>query len=255
MNAQPTTAPTDSREFDPHAYLEEYYRDVGPENLFLLRFFHETYARLPDGFRLLEFGGGPTLYQLISASRRAGEIVFAEHADQNRVEVERWLAARDGAFDWRPYFDEVHRLEGGSSSDLAVRAHEAHMRRVISSVIPCDARAPEPLLGAPHGPFDAVSVIFVLEAVIRDSAEAERVFRNVLSLVRPGGHAILISITGATSYRIGDAELPAFPFTADVFEACVRAQGFEVIERRFEAAEPGRVYDGMVALHAVRTDG
>ncbi len=37
----------DWTQFDPAAYLDEYYGDIGSENLELLRFLAETYRMLP----------------------------------------------------------------------------------------------------------------------------------------------------------------------------------------------------------------
>ena len=39
---------------------------------------------------LLEFGGGPTIYSLISACHRVGQITFADYAATNREEVQMW---------------------------------------------------------------------------------------------------------------------------------------------------------------------
>ena len=89
-------APEPYTHFNPQEYLEEYYAQLSEENAFLLDFYHETYDRLPAGLSVLELGGGPTLYQLLSASRRAREIVFTDFLEVNRRVVERWLEAAPG---------------------------------------------------------------------------------------------------------------------------------------------------------------
>ena len=79
--------------FDPTAYLEEYYADLGAENLALLRFLEEAYRDLPSNCVLLDFGGGPTIYPLIAAASRVEEIHFTDYLDSNLEEVRKWLAA------------------------------------------------------------------------------------------------------------------------------------------------------------------
>jgi hypothetical protein len=78
-------------QFDPSAYLQEYYSDIGFENFALLRFLAETFPSIPKGGRMLEFGGGPTIYPLISAVTRVDEIHFADFLQVNLDEVGRWI--------------------------------------------------------------------------------------------------------------------------------------------------------------------
>src|SRR5262245_17716555 len=76
--------------FDPKAYLREYYSCLGEENRALLRFLNQAYIRIfseIDTARVLEFGGGPTIYQLISAAQHAVSIDFSDYLDDNLHEV------------------------------------------------------------------------------------------------------------------------------------------------------------------------
>ena len=45
---------------------------------------------------LLEFGGGPTIYSLISASKYIGSITFADYAETNRAEITLWRDKKTG---------------------------------------------------------------------------------------------------------------------------------------------------------------
>src|SRR5437016_4759086 len=72
--------------FDPIAYLREYYNHLGEENRELLRFLDQAYAYIFTEIgtaRMLEFGGGPTIYQLISAARYPVSIDFSDYLDSN----------------------------------------------------------------------------------------------------------------------------------------------------------------------------
>ena len=64
--------------FSARAYLGEFYPNLNPENEFLLRFYHEFYSTIPKQHSLIEIGGGPTIFQLLSASRKVDEIIFSE---------------------------------------------------------------------------------------------------------------------------------------------------------------------------------
>ena len=63
--------------------------------------------------RVLDFGGGPAIFDLISAAPYAEEIIFAEYSEENRKEVAAWRERSPDAHDCSPYFNFVQqRLEG-----------------------------------------------------------------------------------------------------------------------------------------------
>ena len=79
---------------------------------FYLKVIHDFYSDYhhnwkPETARLLEFGGGPCIYPLISAAPHVSEIVFAEYAEEGRKEVELWKNNDPAAHDWTPYFRYV----------------------------------------------------------------------------------------------------------------------------------------------------
>src|SRR5215210_6087673 len=98
--------------FQALEYLEEYYpdREIGSENTALLAFYHSACRELSGG-TWLEIGGGPTLYQLISASTKVGSIVFTDYLGENLATVQSWLEANKPGL-WRSYIEATLRLEG-----------------------------------------------------------------------------------------------------------------------------------------------
>ena len=103
--------------FSAKLYLQEYYGDIGKENQFLLDFLHETYsAWSPES--IWDVGGGPTIYQLISASRKARWIRIFEYLDENRSAVELWRSGKPGGFDWSTYFAAVGSREGLGADEI-----------------------------------------------------------------------------------------------------------------------------------------
>ena len=62
-----------------------------------LRDFYELIVKGDKPLWLLEFGGGPSLYALISAAKHVDKIVFAEYAENNRREVEMWVEGKTGS--------------------------------------------------------------------------------------------------------------------------------------------------------------
>ena len=92
----------------PNGVIDE-ERGVQP---FYLESIHDFYYNYHDNWnpetaRLLEFGGGPCIYPLISAAPHVSEIVFAEYAEEGRREVKLWKNNDATAHDWAPYFRYV----------------------------------------------------------------------------------------------------------------------------------------------------
>ena len=84
--------------FPSKAYLLGRYIDpkTDPKRVqtrFLEKFhsFYDKYvSENGDSMTLLEFGGGPSIYSLISAAKHVESITFAEFAPTNRQEIEQW---------------------------------------------------------------------------------------------------------------------------------------------------------------------
>ena len=103
-----TAGTGDSNRYDPEAnkvfpskaFLER-HRDLKKSRMQFLKGFHSFYEKYISGTAgsksLLEFGGGPTIYPLISAAKYVDSITFAEYAETNRDEIHLWKDEKDGS--------------------------------------------------------------------------------------------------------------------------------------------------------------
>lgn len=104
-----------NRFFDARSYVRSRFT-VGDDGVvsdeeyqaFDLRCYHEFYHKHRSSFdtettRLLEFGGGPCIYSLISAAPHVKEIVFSEYLESCRNEVQLWKEKSPEAHNWKPY--------------------------------------------------------------------------------------------------------------------------------------------------------
>ena len=95
--------------FDIPRYIEEYYCSLGEEplgvdNQNLLKFHHRAWKKVNERtggkkVSVLELGGGPTIYQLLSASRYAGSVYFTDLLQTN-VDYVRQYKTGQQATDW-----------------------------------------------------------------------------------------------------------------------------------------------------------
>ena len=126
--AQPSTRGRDWTAFNPRAYLDVYYADIGAENYALLQFFVEAYHDVSADSVLLDFGSGPTIHALIAAAPRVKEIHLCDYLPANLDEVRQWLHGESGAFDWRPFVTTTLQLERGkpcSDAEAVQRERES----------------------------------------------------------------------------------------------------------------------------------
>jgi hypothetical protein len=234
--------------FLPQEYLEEYYAQLSEENAFLLDFYHETYQRMPAGLSLLELGGGPTVYQLLSASRCAREILFTDFLDANRREVERWLEGAADVFDWTQYLRRAAALEG----NLDAAAVAARLRACIRRVAPCDLRLENPLEPEVRTDFDIVSSAFCLEAVTQDPADFAVFLRRIRALLSAGGSLVAVLVRDSLAYKVGSHFFPACPLNEATLTAALRGSGYRHVRIRALDTNCLHGYTGIMAVVAER---
>jgi hypothetical protein len=240
-------------EFNPKAYLHEYYSDLGAENSALLRFFVDAYKAIPHDSSLLDFGGGPTIYPLISAANKVKEIHFCDYLEVNLSEVLKWLRRKKMAFNWQPFVSATLELELSrpcTASDIAKR--EEQIRRRITCLSRCDARLDPPL----HGIFQKYDVVvsnFCAESATDDRHQWRTCMYNIASLVRPGGKFIISALKGAHSYPVGRKVFPAVSIDETdlawgLITAGCKPESIDI--RSVPADRPSRYYQGLMLAPA-----
>ena len=113
--------------FDPKIYLDHFYEKLRggendyPSTVSVIKAFHEFWSifKAPKctDVRYLEFGGGPSIANLVFACPKVDHIVFAEYAEANRQAVKSWIAGDPDAHDWMPLI-EIAVLELGQGRGI-----------------------------------------------------------------------------------------------------------------------------------------
>ncbi|NJK59958.1 MAG: hypothetical protein HC918_06515 [Oscillatoriales cyanobacterium SM2_1_8] len=133
--------------FNARTYLQEYYGDVGAENLAYLQFFARRFAALPPQNTLLDFGSGPTIYSVISAAPRVARIVLSDYLAANRAELTLWHENHPQAFNWQPFVATALGCEGLEATPAAIAQRIAEIQQKIVAIRFCDAALDQPLPG------------------------------------------------------------------------------------------------------------
>ncbi len=86
--------------FPAKPYLEQFKdpkTDPTKSQTQFLEGFHSLYEKYGGvSMTLLEFGGGPAVFSLISAAKHVESITFAEYAESNRDEIVKWKEEKSG---------------------------------------------------------------------------------------------------------------------------------------------------------------
>ncbi|MCI0709199.1 MAG: NNMT/PNMT/TEMT family class I SAM-dependent methyltransferase [Chloroflexi bacterium] len=241
--------------FDPLAYLNAYYSEIGTEADGLMTFLVEVFAGLEHGVSVLEFGGGPTIIGMIAAAPRASEIHFCDYVDANRAVVQKWLDGQDEDFDWTPFIKRTLQLEGVSEpggTDIAERSQQ--LRNVVTRVVPCDLYQSPPV--ETDQLYDVVTAHYCLDAVTNDKNEWHGHIQAMKALLKPGGTFIMSSLHEAQFSDFGGTRFPnVYLQQEDVSEALLQA-GFipsSIIVSAAPADHAQREYSGVIFASAVQS--
>ncbi len=232
--------------FSPRAYLTQYYRDVDPGNQALLRFYARAYEDL-EGRSFLEFGGGPTIYSIITAARTASSIHFCDYNADSLNEVKNWLKGDSSAFDWSHFTRFALECETGERpSEEDTRERERLIRQRVRKISRCDIFADDPLLGSSLGPYGVVAHTFVLDDLTQDKSEWGHLNRKLANLVEDGGMFVTVSLLNASYWTVQNTRYPAVTLTPDDITRMYSELGFRITYSVVEELEGKIGYDGFV---------
>lgn len=245
-------------QFDSRAYLNEYYSHLGEENRELMKFYERSYADVFNHIkkaRVLEFGGGPTIYQLISLAKYDVSIDFSDYLEQNVKEVQRWLKNDPKMFSWDTFIKYALKLEEISQSENNIIRRADLIRKKVKRLLHCDARKPNPIKGIANKQYDMVSVNFVPESITQKKQEWYILIDHIISLVESTGYLVMTAIVGAKQYRVGHLFFPATPVTSEVIMNELNRKGFTTIHTHFVSAEQKETqgYEGLFMILAKKS--
>ena len=232
--------------FDTKSYLAMYNGvfNVNSDETGLLEFrmkpLHKFWSNIKlssatdvSSFRCLEYGGGPCIANLVSASPKVGRIVFAEYTEDNREAVKSWIAGSTEAYDWSPLVRYVVCELEGDSTQEAIPNRERDMKQKIKSIVPCDVTK-NPIVGLDcfdiGKPFDVVSTSLCVEVCAASEGHYKSTVAKLCKLLKPNGYLLMFGILEETYYVVGDAKFYHFPVSRSMVEEAMKEAGIEEIK-------------------------
>ena len=174
--------------------------------------------------RLLKFGGGAVVSNLIISAPYVNQITFAAYLESERKEVELWKHGKEGAHDWSSDFKcmltDVEHIVG----EDAWREREEVLRESICNIIPCDILREDPLFIKQQESFKIIQTSICLEAACKTFAEYKDGVRKLVGLLKPGGFLLMFVEERETFYMVRNKRWSVVYLTLEqVKEALVEA--------------------------------
>ncbi|XP_053125719.1 nicotinamide N-methyltransferase-like [Hemicordylus capensis] len=219
--------------FAPKEYLKTYYSFSSGSSTekdvltFTLSKLHQVF--ITDGIKgdtLIDVGSGPTIYQFLSACESFREIIASDYTDQNREEMQRWLRKEPDAFDWSPVVKYVCELEGDREK---WKEKEEKVRRAIRRTLKCDVTQANLFAPQMVPPATCVTTLYCLETACKDLATYRAAVKNIGSLVKPGGHLLLLSALQETFFMVGQHWFFCLYLEPEIVADAVREAGFDIV--------------------------
>lgn len=266
VTQRPKLNPYLAGSFRPEEYLETYYPvllespvfenaekpgSVSEENLALLQFYAKTWAELQptnEGLWMLEVGGGPTIYQLISLSKLVKRICFTDFLRPNLRSVENWI--RTGSDKrWISYIRVALQYEYGrppTKREIVIREEE--LKRKIS-LARYDVLRDRFFVQAPEK-YALVSSNFCIECVSQSKTLWLQALRNISNKIAEGGYLVMTALRMASTYNIQGRTLPSTPIDEEDVLIALLDLGFSNIEISSRNCLGENKYSGMIYVLA-----
>lgn len=253
------------RDFIAEEYIDTYYpRDIGKENVALLNFYASTYkndVNTNKGGRLIEVGGGPTIYQIISASSTVQSIYFSDYSINNINAVKKWLA--DGVPGiWGEYIRMSLECEKIQSNDESVGARAALLKKKIVAIEQLDIKSSSSVdaIVDRYGKFDFVSSAFCIDSITSSFEQWRTLLNNLKRLLSGGGSLVICTLIGSKQgYRVGSKVFPSVNLTCDDVYTSLNALGFNWgdADAKYIQAESSNSadYQGLLCIKATLKNG
>uniref|UniRef100_A0A8C5PZL0 Nicotinamide N-methyltransferase n=1 Tax=Leptobrachium leishanense TaxID=445787 RepID=A0A8C5PZL0_9ANUR len=176
---------------------------------------------------LLDIGHGPTIYQDLSACEVFKEIIGADYTDRNREYYEKSLRNEPGTFDWTDVIKTVCEMEGKGKT---VEEKREKLRNTVTKTIKCDITRSKPTEPLVLPQVDCMMTIGCLESGCKDLDTYRYARRNISTLLKIGGHLIIIAILNCTSYQLGGERFSSLSLSEEFMKDAITKTGYTILD-------------------------
>ena len=219
--------------FDVEAFLDTFWKvpvewnETESEIPFLLKEHHKFWSMFEanDNPRVLEFGGGPALANLISAAKVAKYITFADYTQSNRNAVNSWVNNERQAHDWSAMISYVVNDLESNHNEKAVFMRTQEMRTKIQPAVPCDITKYPIVKGEPY---DVVSTSFCIEECSSSVHNYQTNIGKLCDILKPRGYLHMAGNFNESYYVVGKHAFHVLPLEESIVLEAIKKAGMVV---------------------------
>ncbi|XP_078496197.1 nicotinamide N-methyltransferase-like [Lissotriton helveticus] len=196
--------------FDPRKFLQTYLEQDADYVEDSINQMFPAYLKIlsscaVEGGSLIQASIGPLIHYTIPACEYFTEITFACLNDKSMEELQKWLKNEPDAVDCSNAIKYFCELQGSSETWIE---KQKMVQQKIKHVCKCDFDRRDPLFPTVLPQSDCLLLVHSLELLTKDKKTFCDCLKNLSSLLKCGGHLIMITSLEATFYMVGKVKFP-----------------------------------------------
>ncbi|MEE6467747.1 hypothetical protein FKM82_008046 [Ascaphus truei] len=202
---------------------KDYHDEEHDPRLVIETYFSETSE--VTGETLIDISNSPCVLQLLPACEIFKEIIVVESNERAISDLEKWLNKEPGTFDWSHTSKLLCQLEG---KNVMWHEKEEQLRRAIKRILICDFSKENPLHPVILPPVDCLLSFGYLEVVSKDLDVYRSNLIKVSSLIKVGGHLVLLMVISMSYYMIGEHKFYILKYDEEYVRKTLTDIGFVI---------------------------
>ncbi|KAE8582247.1 hypothetical protein XENTR_v10020031 [Xenopus tropicalis] len=192
-----------------------------------LRFLYKLFSSgSVKGETLINISTGSDVSKNFVAADFFKNIILLESSDCCMKAIESWIRNEPGAAGQSHAAEFACSLIGQSTE---CKKQEEKVRRAIKQVVKWDITKENPLGAVVLPQADCIVIVYYLEAVCKDNDIYINLLKKLLSLLKIGGHLVMIAGTNSSYYMVGQHKFAALAHNEEFMQKALTEAGCTVV--------------------------
>ncbi|KAG8430009.1 hypothetical protein GDO86_018642 [Hymenochirus boettgeri] len=198
------------------------------------------------GDTILDISVGLLRFPLFVVADYFKTIIMIDSSNSSIEEMQKWIKREPGSVDKSHMAAFACALKGKSTG---WKEQEEKLRIAIKQIVKWDISQENPLGSVTLPQADCLISVMYLDGVCKDHEMYLKTLRHFSSLLKTGGHLILISCINNSYYTVGQHRFSALKYDEKFARKSLKDSGFDVksfdkIERKFDSPMSDYEYMG-----------
>eukprot|EP00079_Xenopus_tropicalis_P029657 XP_012825239.1 PREDICTED: indolethylamine N-methyltransferase-like [Xenopus tropicalis] len=220
------------KEYDPCLFFATYIgadKDPSKEQLieYPIKVLRDIFSSgSVKGDTLIELTASSAHILILAAADYFDNITLLQLCESDEREAQKWLNKEAGAIDHSHLTTFICGLKGKCTE---WEEHEEKTRRAIKQIVRWDITKDNPLGNVALAQADCVLSGGYLDLVSKDHEMYLKLLKQMCSLVKIGGHLILIVVLNMTYYMIGQHKFSTLTYDEELVQKSLASNGFIIV--------------------------